>query len=309
MTTQKKPQIGILAPGAIGGFLAAVFSKANYKVCCISRDKHIKKLQKTGLTLYSPLFGAIMCKPEFSAQLQTHLDYLFICCKAHQLNTAIKRIKPELIKNTIIIPLQNGVGHIDDLRCIFPQSIVVAASIGIIQVKREGLTIINHLNNNVQMQLAYDQHDVSEQLQSLKSLLTAIGINTTIYNSEADVVWKKLVRLNALSLVTAATNLRLGEVLANKNWNKKLQEIVKETISVAQLFTSTIEFDDVMKTIQQLSPKLKTSLQRDIYQHHTSGELENIAGAVLKIAEQHNIHCPAILYTYQLTKTRIANYA
>lgn len=306
---RKKTQIGILAPGAIGGFLAIKLACTKQNLLCVTRTRNLATLKQSGLTLISADGASNTFHPEFVTQLEKPVDYLFITCKAHQLVDALKRIKPHTLDNKIVIPLQNGIEHLALLRKALPEATVLAANIGKIEVKRDALDRIIHVNKNATIQFALQSIKDQNKLEKLTAILESAGITTELLDTEAETMWGKLIRLNALSLTTAVTNWTLGEILADRYWHNKLETIVKENLEVAAVYTSKFSLQNVMQAIHSLPANLKTSLQRDVNLRHYQGELDTIAGSVLRIANKHNIHCSTINELYQLIKTRLENHA
>lgn len=108
--------IGILGMGGIGSFIGAKLAN-NYKdnknvnIFFICRNSTKKNILTNGLTLKTNT-GNINCKPYLTSDDPTEigqLDILFITTKSFSLATALKTYESCINKNTVVIPLQNGV--------------------------------------------------------------------------------------------------------------------------------------------------------------------------------------------------------
>lgn len=288
---RESKDVVILGPGAVGGFLAAVLYKQGVEVTCVARESEVEGLNEKGITLESSVFGNITARPKVVFQLTKAPDILFVTLKAPALKEAIAMIDPKVLKHTVIIPLMNGFEHIQILRERFGPRVAVG-SISI-EVARDNKGTVHHLSPHAAIRIASDHDIAQEQLHDIAQLLTRVGIETVILANEANVIWEKLVRLNAITLVIAASGESIGFVRADPEWRKKLEKIVREGTAVAHVQGAFIDPDEVMKQIDLLPKTLRTSLSRDIMAGNKS-ELDAIAGSIVRAGARYNILCPTI---------------
>lgn len=288
-------RIAILGPGGIGGFLAGLFSKHEFEVICIAKSGFEPK---NGIHVRSTVFGNFTVYPRITTTLDRDVDILFVATKAIHLREALDSIPPERVVHAIIIPLLNGLGHVEILREKFGPSVAVGM-IGAIEAKSEKAGFVEHLTTQVpHLELASD-HDISrERLKEIADVLKNAGLNISVLNSEAQVIWNKLVRLNAIASATAAAEQPVGFVRSDPEWRPLLEGAVREGAAVAEAEGAHINPEEVMKQIDNLPATLTTSLQRDVEKKNPS-EVESITGAVMRRAEAYGIACPAIKTLYQ----------
>jgi len=283
-----KPSIGILGPGAIGGFIASVFYNNKFPVNCIARKENLKQLKAEGISIESSTFGSFTANPKFSSKYDINCDILFIAVKTPFLEDALNVINIESVKNTIIISLQNGIEHINTIRKKAGNCLVVGMITG--EFIRKGTTSIKHTSPHVCIQLA-SKDIANTKLLGVVNLLQGIGIEASCLLREEDVVWNKLVKLNALASLTAASQLPIGVIRTSTKWRLKLEGIVKEGVRIAQAEGVDINEEIILKQIDNLPAGLSTSLQRDISSGQVS-ELDFILGAVIRKGKQYGIPCP-----------------
>ena len=89
----KGKSVAILGPGAVGGFLAALFWKNGYRVSCIVKHDSRKCIRESGIQLDSPKFGSFIAFPEVERRLTIEPEYLFITTKAPHLDPNATRPK------------------------------------------------------------------------------------------------------------------------------------------------------------------------------------------------------------------------
>ena len=289
---QNDLSVAILGLGAVGGFLAGLFLRKGFAVTCIVKEQNAGLFIQEGIRIQSSTFGDFTVHPRIVTYLDRKVDILLVTVKSIDLDNAIKRIDPGYVKDALIIPLLNGLEHMQVIRLAF-NGLVIAATIGRVELKRMELNHIVHSTHSAHIDLAYKGDIEKNVLTEIAELFSGIGITAKVLNSEADVFWQKLVRLNAIACTTSATNKPVGFVRSDREWRKRLKGCVDEAARVAQAEGVNIDSDAVMDQIDNLPEGLGTSMQRDIAAGKPS-ELDSIAGAVIRAGARHGIVCSAI---------------
>lgn len=289
---QNSLSVAILGPGAVGGFLSALFFKNGVSVTCIAKELTAEIIAKEGIRLQSVSFGDFVARPNIATSLDTKPDLLFVTTKATTLPEALKRVNPDNATDAIIIPLLNGIEHMGLLRSIYGKN-VVAANIGNVELKKISVNHIVHSTPSAVIELASDGDIQKNVLAKIASFISATGIKVKLLGSEAEVLWGKLVRLNAIACTTSLTNQPLGYIRSDKLWRLCLENCVKEGVLVALAEGAKIDFNAVMEQVDNLPKGLGTSMQRDIIAGKPS-EIDAIAGAVVRAGARHGILCPTI---------------
>ena len=130
-------------------------------------------------------------------------------------------------------------------------------------------------------------------LDRLAGALEAAGVPARVMDSEAQAMWEKLVRLNALALTTSAYDLRLGPIRTTPELRDELTACVQEGVAVATAEGADVAVAATMGELDDAHASLGTSMQRDI-EAGVEPELDAIAGSVLRAAARHGIDCPTI---------------
>ena len=293
----------VLGPGAVGGFLAAMLWRGKVPVTCIARETAVEIIAQQGIRVESIVFGNFTARPKAVVRLDHRPDILFVTTKATTLQEALERVDPHIVTNTVIIPLLNGLEHMQALRARYGKS-VVAGSISI-EVTRRRPNRITHTTPFARIKLASDGDVSTSRLAEIAQLLSSAGIETKVLGNEAAVVWEKLVRLNALACTTSASDRPLGFIRSDPRWRKQLEGCVQEGAKVATAEGAKTNPKMVMAQIDALPATLTTSMQRDIAAGKPS-ELDAIACAVARAGARHGIACPVIEGLIERIKSRIA---
>ena len=294
MDATENLSIGILGPGAVGGFLASRLVSQNNKVICLGKKSLISTIKKYGIKVKSQSFGDVTVHPQCQEELSQSLDLLLVTCKADQLTNAIEKVPPRFLKSALILPLINGFDHLSFLRKKFPEVQVLSGMIGRLEAKRIKDHVILHTTKGAQILVSVDSMNILQHwtLESIKNKINrsfdSTGIDLKWCSSEAEVMFGKLTRLSVLAGATAASGKTIGEILDSPSWRKDIIQALEEATTIANSFGVPQDKQTIINFFQQLPHDLSTSLARDVQKKHR-GELDHILGAMLRFGKQKNL--------------------
>jgi len=224
------------------------------------------------------------------SRLTEPVDLLVVATKATGLQDALARVAtvPRLV-----VPLLNGLDHLPTLRDRWPDAGASGPRVvaGVIRVEsdRPQPGLIVQTSPFLRIDLAPD----TPGTQAAAHLLRAAEIPTKVNPSEAEVMWGKLVRLNALACTTTAFGVPLGLVRSHPRHRLALEGAVQEAASVALAEGAGGDAGDVLNELGELHAESTSSMARDVAAGREP-ELDAIPGAVLRAAARHDIACPTI---------------
>jgi len=141
-------RILILGAGAIGGYFGARLHAAGGYVTFLVRNARASQLAAGGLLVVESTLGNVRIKPRTitSADAREHYDVIILTCKAYDLGPAMDSILPFVGRNSVILPLLNGIAHLDALDSQFGRDRVLGGVAHLaVTLTPEGS--IRHLNN------------------------------------------------------------------------------------------------------------------------------------------------------------------
>ena len=116
----------VLGAGAIGGYFGGRLVESGADVTFLVRPDRRAQLELEGLRIESALGN--MSRPVRTAladSVAPDYDVVLLTCKAYDLDSAIEAIAPAVGANTTVVPLLNGMRHIDVLAAKFGEAKVV----------------------------------------------------------------------------------------------------------------------------------------------------------------------------------------
>src|SRR5512141_533707 len=107
----------VVGAGAIGGYFGGRLLQAGNDVTFLVRPKRATELASAGLVIKSPNGDVTLKSPPtvLADRLKENFDIILLSCKAFDLGDAIRSFAPAVGPQTAIVPLLNGMLHLDVL--------------------------------------------------------------------------------------------------------------------------------------------------------------------------------------------------
>jgi 2-dehydropantoate 2-reductase len=274
------PKIAVLGPGGVGGFVAAALAHAGEEVVVVAREPTAEWIERHGIRVRSVLLGEFSARPAAVARLSGPATVLIVATKATTLEPALARIHTE---PGLVVPLLNGIEHMDVLRRQFPR---VAA--GVIRIDSDRAA-----PGRIVQRSPTARVDLAAPAEPLAPALRKSGLEVRIGEGETQILWSKLMRLTALACTTSAADATIGYIRTDPRWRSALEGAVRETAAVATAEGAALDPADTLAELEQAHADLGSSMRRDIAAGREP-ELDAIAGAVIRAGERHGISCPTI---------------
>jgi 2-dehydropantoate 2-reductase len=281
--------IAVLGPGGVGGLIAGALDRAGLPVTIVARESTAAVIEEVGLRVSSVRLGELLAHPRAVERLEGPVDVLVVATKAIGLDDALDRIA---FAPALVLPLLNGLDHLPLLRARFGEQTVVAGTIRV-EADRPEPGVVVHTSPFLRVDMASRYASADEGMRMLARMLTDAGIPARVGASEPQVMWSKLVRLNALACTTSAFDKLLGEIRGTPELRDQLVGAIAEGCAVALAEGASIDSDDPLRELNQAHATLGSSMQRDIAAGRLP-ELDAIPGAVLRAGARHGVDCPTI---------------
>ncbi len=273
-------EIAILGPGGVGAFLAAALDRAGAAVTVVARERTAALLRDRGIAVESVRLGDFHARPRAVSGLDVTGMTVVVATKANGLAGGMARLRGE---PELIVPMLNGLDHLEALG---PRG--VAASIRIESTRPEPGRVAQ-----TSPFLRIDVAPPSPAVERFAETMRAAAVPVEVLASPAQVMWGKLIRLNALALTTSAYDLPLGPIRDAPDRRAVLLAAVEEAAAVARVEGADADAGRTMAELDDAHPTLMSSMQRDIAAGHEP-ELDAIAGSVLRAAARHDLAAPTI---------------
>src|ERR1700691_5998285 len=114
-------RILVVGAGAIGGYFGGRLLEAGRDITFLVRPRRASELAQNGLVIKSPMGNVVIQSPPtvLAASIERPVDLVLLSCKAYDLAAAMDSFAPAMGPETIILPLLNGMRHLDLLSARF----------------------------------------------------------------------------------------------------------------------------------------------------------------------------------------------
>ncbi|WP_052343569.1 ketopantoate reductase family protein [Bacillus massiliigorillae] len=296
-------KFGIVGTGAVGGYFGGHLSKAGNDVLFLARGNHYEQMKKEGLKIESEK-GDFVVQKSFTNDYQSFsdVDYVFICVKSIHTKEVAEALLPIIKPEAIILTLQNGVDNEEILVQYFGQERVLSVST-FIQASIAAPGVIKQSGSNPRLILGVLDQQAFHHVEKLVNLFTDAGVNAKISHEIVKIKWQKLLWNVAFNPLSAATETKVGEIMANEDLLKISQSMCQEAMTVADKLGISIE-NKIYEGIYQnsnIAGQHNTSMLQDKLNKKPM-EIESICGYVVRKGKEVNSPTPVLETMYQLLK-------
>lgn len=208
-------RILVVGAGAIGGYFGARLLKAGRDVTFLVRSRRAAQLAKTGLVVTSPLGDIdIQNPPVISAEaLREPFDLIILSCKAYDLDGAIDSFAPAVGPDTAILPLLNGMRHLDALDARFGAAHVLGGLCAIsTALDPEGRIL--HFGNFHNLAFGERGDGGSKQVAAIETALLNAGFDARRSGKILQDMWDKWAFIASAAGITCLMRAAAGDIAA-----------------------------------------------------------------------------------------------
>jgi 2-dehydropantoate 2-reductase len=284
-------RVAVLGPGGIGGLLAAVLARRGDRVTCLAPPPTAAHLAANGLELRSRTLGDARVRVEAASRLEHPVDFLLVTVKAPQLEAAVEAVPPTVLGDGLVVPFLNGVDHVAWLRERYPAGQVVAGTIRV-ESTRVGPGLIEHASPFAIVELAAGRtagQAVRDRVGELGARLAETGLDVTVRDDEAAVLWSKLAVLAPIALVTTWTAAPFGEARAG-HW-EEAAAVAHEIVAAATADGVELDETAIVGLLEKIPDGMRSSMQKDAAAGRPI-ELDAIGGTILRAANRAGTDAP-----------------
>ncbi|MGI3899928.1 MAG: ketopantoate reductase family protein [Janthinobacterium lividum] len=288
----------ILGAGGVGGYFGGRLAAAGADVSFLVREPRAARLRRDGLRLRSPL-GDVDVAVETVSEARPGYDAVLIACKAYDLDEAMDAVSPAVAGGATVLPLLNGLRHLDRLDARFGRERVLGGLCHIgVTVSPEGE--IDHLN--LLQHLTFGaRHD--GQAAFCAALLPALGAgNFDLRRSERvmDDMWDKFVMLATYAGMTCLMRAPIGLIMAAADGAATMRQALWECQAVAVASghpPSDAFLHDALAMLTEPGSRNASSMLRDI-QHCARTEHDHVLGDMLERGRRTGCSLPIMRLAY-----------
>jgi len=276
----------VLGAGGVGGLLAAALARAGESIVVLMRPESLRTYEGT-IHVDSAVLGAFTAPVEGRSQLERPVDVLWVTTKSTGLEEGLAMAPPQAVADAVVVPMLNGLDHVARLRRDYRH--VAAAAIRV-ETERTAPGRIRQRSPFLRAEIAYPPGTPAARtvVEQAAAALTTAGVETTVRDDEAGVLWDKFAFLAPIALATTALDASLGSVRDDPRFTGCQDEV----LTLAELEGAPTDADAVRRLTRAAPQTMRSSMQKDV-DNGKAPELDAIAGAITRRAALHRIPVPA----------------
>ncbi len=290
----------VVGAGSTGGYFGGRLAQAGRDVTFLVRPARAEQLRANGLQIISPHGDATLTPDLVTAgDLEKQFDVVLLTVKAFSLDAAIDDLAPTVGPNTMILPVLNGMKHMDRLVARFGEPAVVGCVCKIAaMVDDQGRIVqLTELQS-----LAYGElsGQASDRTERLDAVMQGAGFDARLSGTIEPEMWEKWVFLAALGGITCLMRGTVGDIEAAPGGADFALAFLAECIAVAAAAGHPPSDGFVAATTALLTEKgskMTSSMYRDL-QKGSGVEADQILGDLAGRAQQFGVLTPLLSAAY-----------
>ncbi len=289
-------KIAVLGAGALGCAIGGSLAAHGSEVTLINRNAaQVDAINSRGLLMRTPAGQKIVqAFAAVSAQGLGVMDLVIVLVKSFHTREAMQAATSLVGPDTMVLSLQNGLGHEDILAGIVGRECVLAGKTYVGGVMLEPGAIIAGTEGKETLIGELDG-SLSPRAQRIAATFNAAGLATTVSDNIVGAMWDKLLINVATGAVSSITRLGYGALYQIPEIEATAVAAVQEAMDVARTSGVRLSYTDPraawLKASAGLPADFKTSMLQSLEKGSIT-EIDFINGAVVRGGQQCGVATP-----------------
>ncbi len=226
-------RILVVGAGAVGGYFGGRVLEIHRDVTFLVRPKRAAGLAAHGLKIRSRFGDLTLAGPVtvLKENLKGTFDLVLLSCKAYDLEGAITSFAPAVGPETVILPLLNGMRHLEILNERFGPERVLGGQCLIAAALTNGEII--HLNDTHELSFGEQNGALSERIKAIANLMEGARFKAHASAEILQEMWEKWVFLATLAGSTCLMRAAIGDICASPGGTDFIVGLLDECRSIA----------------------------------------------------------------------------
>ena len=293
-------KILVLGAGGTGGYFGGRLHEAGADVSFLVRERRHAQIARDGLQIESPGGNVkLVVKTLLAAEIKPEFDFILLACKAYDLESSIAAISPAMAAHTCVVPLLNGIAHLDVLDKAFGMPRVMGGSCQIsATLTHDG--VVRSMADTHSIVWGAREANQAERATALGNAFAGCVVDWRVSENIMLDMWEKIAFLSTLAGITCLMRATVGEVLATPEGKKLMRQYSDCAIEIARREgypprdAVLVRFDSVLNSS---GSTLTASMLRDL-ESGNDVEADHIVGFMLSKAREHGLDDTIINVAY-----------
>jgi 2-dehydropantoate 2-reductase len=304
-------RILVVGAGAIGGYFGGRLLAANQDVTFLVRARRAAELAGSGLEIQSPAGDLKIPNPPtvLAENLRTKYDLILLSCKAYDLENAIESFAPAVGAETAILPLLNGMRHLDVLDQRFGAERVLGG-LCMISTALETGGRVAHLNKLHILAFGERNGSRSARVEAIEKAFSGALFVTRLTENIMQEMWEKWVFIASCAGITCLMRSTVGDIVAGGGGALSTALLAEcAAVSASQGFApGSAPMELARSLLTAANSPLAASMFRDI-ERGAQIEADHMIGDLLQRGEKAGVQTPLLRVVHAHLKSYEARRA
>lgn len=288
-------RIAIVGTGAMGSVYAAILGDAGHEVWAIDRwGEHVDAMRAHGLRLEGASGDRTVAVHATTDAADAGVcDLVIIATKALDVEAAAEAVRPLVGDETVVLPIQNGLGSADRIAAVLGEERVIIGVVGGFGASMVGPGHAHH-NGWELVRLGERHGPATDRVRAVARVWEDAGFRVGVYDDVDQLVWEKLLCNVTFSGTCSVLEWTIGEVLADPHAWSIAAACAREVFAVAQARGIRLAFDDPVayaRAFGETIPGARPSMLLDVLAGRPC-EIDVINGAIPPAARAVGLEAP-----------------
>jgi len=302
-------KIAIIGVGAMGSVYAAILAAAGNEVWAVDLwAEHVEAMRARGLSVEGASGDrTVSLQATTDAAEVGTCDLVVIATKAHDVERAAADSRPLLGPDTVVVPIQNGLGSADRVAAVLGDERVAIGVAGGFGASIVGPGRVHH-NGWELVRLGERRGPETPRIRQIAKTWTDAGFRVEVYDDVDRLVWEKLICNVCFSGTCAILERTIRGVLDDGAAWQVATGCALEAYEVARARGIALGFDDPVAHVRAFGeaiPDARPSMLLDLLAGRTT-EVDFINGAIPTAARELGLAAPVNETVTALVKAKSA---
>jgi 2-dehydropantoate 2-reductase len=299
----------VVGAGALGGYFGGRLLEAGQDVTFLVRAGRAAQLKERGLRISSPKGNLTLAAPPhlLSEQIAQHYDVIIVGCKAYDLDATMESFAAAVGPNTAILPVLNGMGHLERLAARFGEERVLGG-LCLISATLNDQGDVQHLNDLHGLVFGELNAVASPRLAAIANAMAGANFDARASAEIRQEMWEKWIFITSFAGATCLLRGSVGDIVAAGQSSVPLA-LVDECSAVAAshgFAPRPQPFERFRTMLTAAGSPITASMLKDL-QRGGAIEADHIVGDMLTRGQQ--LATPTLKLAYAHLKTYEARRA
>jgi 2-dehydropantoate 2-reductase len=301
----------VLGAGAVGGYFGGRLAEAGRDVTFLVRAPRAASLAEHGLNVESPLGDFhVPVKTATADRVGGPYDVVLLTAKHYDLDAAIEAIRSGVGPQCAVLPLLNGLVHLDRLQAAFgPDRVLGGVAYVGASLQPDGT--IRHHNRLSGIAFGERGGGVSERAKAIEAEFAGTLVSAPASPNIMLDMWEKFVMMGAMAGIGCLMRGNVGEIMATADGEALMIAALAECQAVAAAagFSPRPESSERVQAMLTERGSVNSPSMRQDLEAGRRTEADAVVGDMLRRAQGFGIATPLLRAAYchlQVHENRLA---